>query len=246
MNVKNLFRIVKKDWTEIRSNKNLLLPLLLIPVFLSIILPLYLALTTLASVGVETFLVTIDLIIKPFLLIIPTMAALIIATDSIAGEKERKTIESFLVLPLTDREILIGKVLSALIPSLASSWISFLLMGLTLNIAGRPNLGTSIIIFGDASWWLLESLLVTILSFMNTLFMVLISAMVRNVRVAQQYALIVVIPITGLIISGLSQVFILDVSGIFILSCILGAIAFGLAYITTRRLNREKLILALD
>ena len=246
MKVKNLIRIVKKDWIEIRSNKNILVPLLLIPAFLSVILPLFLILPTLASAGVAAFFITTDLIIKPLLLMIPTMAALIIASDSIAGEKERKTIEAFLVLPLTDREILIGKVLSALIPSLVSSWISFLLMGLTLNIAGRPNLESYIIIFGDASWWLLESLLVTIFSFMTTLFMVLISAIVRNVRVAQQYDLIAIAPIAGLLIGGVSQAFVLDVNGILILSGILGVIVLVLAYITTRRLNREKLILALD
>lgn len=246
MNVKNLFRIVKKDWMEVKSNKNILVPLLLIPALLSVIIPLFLVLPTLNSAGVAAFLITTDLITKPLLLMIPTFAALIIASDSIAGEKERKTIESFLVLPLTDREILIGKVLSALIPSLVASWISFLLMGFTLNIAGRPNLGTYIIIFGDASWWLLESLLVTIISFMTTLFMVLISAIVRNVRVAQQYALIAITPIAGLLIAGISQAFVLDVNGILILSGILGAIVLGLAYITTRRLNREKLILAVD
>ena len=246
MNVKNLLRIVKKDWIEIRNNKNILVPLLLIPALLSIIFPLFLTLPTLVSAGVAAFLIAIDLIIKPLLLMIPTMAALIIASDSIAGEKERKTIESFLVLPLTDREILIGKVLSALIPSLVSSWISFFLMGLTLNIAARPNLGSYIIIFGDASWWLLELLLVTIFSFMTTLFMVLISAIVRNVRVAQQYSLIAIMPIAALLIGGVSQAFVLDVNGILILSGILGVIVLGLAYITTRRLNREKLILALD
>ncbi len=246
MNARNLFRIAKKDWIEVRSNKELLLPLLMVPALLSIFLPLVFALVLPASEGVGTFLFMIDSMLKPYILIIPTMVAMIIASDSIAGEKERKTLESFLVLPLTDREILVGKVLGALIPSLAASWISFLLMGLTLNIAGRPSLGTYIVIFGDVSWWLLESLLVTILSFMSTLFMVLISAIVRNVKAAQQYAALGVLPIIGLVITGILQVFLLDPPHILIVSGILGAIALGLAYLTTRHLNREKLILALD
>ncbi len=246
MNAKNLFRIAKKGWTEIRGNKDLLLPLLFIPALLAIVLPLLLTLISPASGGREAFLGTMDSMIKPFLLIVPTMVVMIIAADSIAGEKERKTIESFLVLPLTDREILVGKALGVLIPSLAASWISFIVMGLMLNIVGRPSLGNYIAIFGDASWWLLQSLLVTFLSFISTLLMVLISAKVRNMKAAQQYSVLVVLPIIGMIISGLSQVFLIDVSGIFILSCILGTMALGLTKVTTRHLNREKLILALD
>jgi ABC-2 type transport system permease protein len=267
MNTKNVFRIAKKDWIEVRSNKELLMPLLLVPALLSIVLPLIFAITMpldpgdpaqiaglrvlynigqdVADGGVMIIFMT-NSMLKSYILIVPTMVAMIIASDSIAGEKERKTIESFLVLPLTDREILVGKVLGALIPSLVASWVSFLLMGTTLNLAGRPYLGNHLVVFEDVSWWLLNSLLVTIISFMSTLFMVYISSVVRNVKAAQQYSALVVIPIIGLVISGLSQVFLLDVTGILIVSGILGVIALGLTYLATRHLNREKLILALD
>ena len=267
MNIKNLLRIAKKDWMEVRSNKELLLPLLLVPALLSIFLPLVLSLAVpfdpgspeeilairiALGVGMEVsdggvmIIMMTNSMLKPYLLIIPTMVAMIIASDSIAGEKERKTIESFLVLPLSDREILVGKIMGALIPSLAASWISFFFMGTTINIAGRPHLGSHLLIFGDASWWLLNGLLVTIISFLSTLFMVLISSIVRNVKAAQQYAALGVIPIIGLVISGLTQVFILDVFGILLVSAILWGITIGLTYLTTKRLNREKLILTLD
>jgi len=267
MNARNLFRIAKKDWIEVRNNKELLLPLLLLPILLSVVLPLIFALVLPLDPGTPEdisnlrfifgilddvpdggvmIIVMTNSMLKPYLLIIPTMVAMIIASDSIAGEKERKTIESFLVLPLSDREIFVGKVLGALIPSLAISWVSFFIMGFTLNIAGRPNLGNHLIVFEDASWWLLNSVLVTILSFMSTLFMVLISAIVKNVKAAQQYSALGVIPIIGLVISGVSQFFLLDVGGILIVSGILGAVAIALAYLSTKRLNREKLILALD
>ncbi len=245
MNAKNLFRIAQKGWVEIRGNKDLLLPLLMLPALLSIVLPFLLTLMVPASGGVEAFLGTVDSMIKPFLLIVPTMGVMIIAADAIAGEKERKTIESFLVLPLTDREILVGKALGVLIPSLAASWISFIVMGLMLNIVGRPSLGNYVVIFGDASWWLLQSVLVTILNFISTLLMVLISAKVRNMKAAQQYSVLILMPIIGMMISGLST-FLIDVNGILILSCILGAMALGLTKISTQHLNREKLIMALD
>ncbi len=267
MNLRNLFRIARKDWIEVKSNRELLMPLLLVPALLSIFLPLIfalalplepgkpeeiLALRVAFGIGLDVtdggvmIIVMTNSMLKPYLLIIPTMVAMIIASDSIAGEKERKTIESFLVLPLSDREILVGKVLGALIPSLVASWVSFILMGTTLNLAGRANLGNHLIVFEDTSWWLLNGLLVTVISFMSTLFMVLISAIVKNVKAAQQYSVLGVVPIVGLVISGLSQVFLLDVNGILIVSGILGAIAVGLTFLTTKRLNREKLILALD
>lgn len=267
MNPKNLLQIAKKDLTEVRSNPQLLAPLLIVPIIFSIVLPLIFSLAipsdpgNLGSLNIDQIrqdlglgrnvpigglllLWIVNSELKPFMLLVPTMFTMIIASDSIAGEKERKTIESFLVLPLTDREIIIGKVLGAFIPGLVAAWLSFAIMGVTVNVAAGPALGGYLAIFGDLAWWVLMILAVPLVAFMSTLFMVLISSIARNTRAAQQYSIIIILPVIALVIGGFSGAFTMSVVGILVFSGIIGIVTLFLAFITTKRLNRERLVLA--
>ena len=58
----------------------------------------------------------------PFYLILPLMVASVIAADSFAGEKERKTLEALLYTPTTDGELFLAKMLSAWTPAVAVAW----------------------------------------------------------------------------------------------------------------------------
>ncbi len=170
------------------------------------------------------------------------MLSMIIASDSIAGEKERKTIESLLILPLSDRELIIGKVFSSLFPAFLGSLLAFLSMGLTINITAASLLNGQIVIFTDPTWWILLLLLIPIVAFISTLFMVLISSIAKDVRTAMQYSMFITLPILGVIIIGITQVFILNILGELIFVIIAVLIVIFLAFITTRHLNRERLV----
>ena len=115
--------------------------------------------------GTVIFLLLVNFELKPFLLLVPYVFCTVIASDSIAGEKERKTIESFPVLPLFDREIIIGKIIGALIPALGAAWLSFGVMGLAINVTAGPALSGKIVIFNDLTWWFLMIFIVPLLSF---------------------------------------------------------------------------------
>ena len=56
-------------------------------------------------------------LLAPMYLIVPLMVASVIAADSFAGEKERKTLEALLYTPTTDQELLLGKLLAAWLPA---------------------------------------------------------------------------------------------------------------------------------
>jgi ABC-type Na+ efflux pump permease subunit len=93
----------------------------------------------------------------PFFLIIPIMASSVMGSDSFAGEKERKTIEALLATPLTDGELLMGKILVSLIPALAVTFVSFAIYAVIIDVATFsmfggmlliPNMVWLIMIFG--------------------------------------------------------------------------------------------------
>jgi ABC-type Na+ efflux pump permease subunit len=57
----------------------------------------------------------------------PIITASVLAADSFAGEKERKTAEALLLTPATNEELLVGKILASLIPAVLLTAIVFLI-----------------------------------------------------------------------------------------------------------------------
>jgi ABC-2 type transport system permease protein len=97
--------------------------------------------------------------IVPFILLLPFFLASNIVTDSVVGEKERKTFEVLLMTPLSSYMVIIGKILPILLFSLLQSlaWIGVLnllrvpiynaaLLFLVLFFMGLAFIGVGILI----------------------------------------------------------------------------------------------------
>ena len=138
--------VFRKDWLEIRRNWQVILPIVILPLMISVVLPVALIVISSMVPASETQISGFDTLIQnlpatvheqlagmteiqvmiyimalyffaPFFLIIPLMTSSVIASDSFAGEKERKTIEALLATPISDSELLFGKMLVSFIPS---------------------------------------------------------------------------------------------------------------------------------
>ncbi|MBI5679306.1 MAG: ABC transporter permease [Methanobacterium sp.] len=81
--------------------------------------------------------------IVPFVLLLPFFLASNIVTDSIVGEKERKTFEMILMTPLPSSMVIIGKIL----PILSFSMIQSIAWIILLDILGVPIFNSFILIF---------------------------------------------------------------------------------------------------
>ena len=81
--------------------------------------------------------------IVPFVLLLPFFLASNIVTDSVVGEKERKTFEMLLMTPLSSSMVIIGKILPILSFSLLQSiaWI------ILLDLLGVPIYNAIILVF---------------------------------------------------------------------------------------------------
>ena len=81
--------------------------------------------------------------IVPFVLLLPFFLASNIVTDSIVGEKERKTFEMLLMTPISSSMVVVGKILPILSFSLLQSiaWI------MLLDLLGVPIYNAFILIF---------------------------------------------------------------------------------------------------
>jgi ABC-type transport system involved in multi-copper enzyme maturation permease subunit len=139
------------------------------------------------------------------IIMLPVILPVMIAAESIVGEKERHTLVPLLATPLTDSELLLGKFLTALIPGLVVAYAN-----LTLSI-GLVNLMA--LLFNPTKLWLWPNLLSLLQALvMPPLFTLLavgitvpISGRVTKVYEAYQTSTIIVFPALIFAYAGLLQ-----------------------------------------
>lgn len=124
----------------------------------------------------------------PFVLLIFLVTGSIgVATESIAGEKERGTIATLLVTPVKREHIALGKIIALTLTSLFSSLVSFVgLMGsLPKLIQTGGEFSVDIPVYGaGAIFGILGIILVSVMMF--TMIMSILSALAKSVKEASQ------------------------------------------------------------
>ena len=134
-------------------------------------------------------------------LLMPVTGAMALAAHAIVGEKQARTLEPLLATPLTTFELLMAKVMGALIPTFAISAVGLIAYGLIIAGSAEPGvmramLGprTLVLVLGVGPMCALVSLQLAIV----------ISSRVNDARTAQQFGVLIVIPVTALVIGQVS------------------------------------------
>src|SRR5487761_1319438 len=79
------------------------------------------------------------------LLVVPAVIPATIAAYSVVGEREQGTLEPLLTTPVRRGEILIGKALVAVVPSVGIAYILFALVVILAHFfAGNPTVATTL------------------------------------------------------------------------------------------------------
>jgi ABC-type Na+ efflux pump permease subunit len=144
----------------------------------------------------------------PMYLILPTMVSSVVAADSFAGEKERKTMEALAYTPTTDSELLLAKMLGGWIPGVAVGIFGFVLYCTVANIAAWPLVHE--LILPNALWWVLGFWVGPAAAGLGLGVTVLVSARVNTFQEAYQMGGLVVIPIMVLMLAQLSGAVVLS------------------------------------
>jgi len=191
--------------------------------------------------GVQSTLVLmLGYMFAPFFLIIPLMFSTIIASESFAGERERKTIEALLYSPATDTELFLGKVCAAGLPSLLITWGSFLAYILVVNVSAYSIMGR--IWFPLDSWYPMIFWIAPALSLMGIAATVLISSRVQTFMGAYQASASLVLLVVGLMVGQITGVLYLSVGVGMGIGAAVWVIDIVLTAIAVRSFNREKLL----
>jgi ABC-type Na+ efflux pump permease subunit len=173
-------------------------------------------------------------------LLIPVMASGIIAASSFAGEKERKTIEGLLYTPISDKELVLGKVLVSLIPAVLITWVSFIVYTIVVNALGYAIFQH--LFFPTASWLVLIFWLAPAISFLSLAFVVYVSQRATGVWEAQQVSALLVLPIIALVISSVKGLIQLSWPVIFFAGSVVLIIDVFIYRWLVRKLDRERIV----
>lgn len=130
-------------------------------------------------------------------LLMPVFVPILISSQSVAGEKERRTIEPLLAAPVTASELVLGKSLASVVPAVAITWLSFLVFVVAVDAVAWPLVHAPVL--PNGMWLFGIGVVAPLFAFLGNGLAVLVSARIGEARLAQQLSALVVLPVMGLV-----------------------------------------------
>ena len=178
-------------------------------------------------------------LLAPLFLIVPLMVSAVLAADAFAGEKERKTLESLLHLPISDAELFYAKLLTAFIPAMVVSWVGFLCFSLVSNTVAWPVLHR---VFVPTGLWLVLILwMAPAVAALGLAVMVRVSARARTSQEANQLGGAVILPLIFLAVGQSSGLLLVPIEIAIAFGAVLWIVALVLIRGGAKRFTRDQL-----
>jgi ABC-type transport system involved in multi-copper enzyme maturation permease subunit len=269
MNWRAIRAIMRKDLRVVLKNPNVVLPIILLPAILLIVLPLIFGIVlrtidlndpsmrdfqdmlrlippqlladfgTLDQVGTLLIYVLVYMF-APFFLMMPILTSTVIAADSFAGEKERKTLEAILYTPTSDRELFVAKTLAPLLMSVIVSLLAFALYSVVVNLLAAPVIGS--FFFPNMMWLVLVFWVAPAAAGLGISVMVIVSARTATFQGAYQTGSMLVLPVVLLLIGQFTGILILSPALATGIGTVLWALVLVLIRFGSRSFQRGEII----
>ncbi|QRN99937.1 ABC transporter permease [Archangium violaceum] len=173
-------------------------------------------------------------------LVMPVFVPILISSQSVAGEKERRTLEPLLASPVTAAELVMGKSLASLVPAVIITWVAFALLCVGVDVVSWP-LGQGLMM-PNALWLFGVMVLAPLFAFFGNGVAVLISARVADARTAQQLSALVVLPLVGLVAGQVAGFLTAGAAYYALQGAVVLLLDAGLLWASIRLLDRERLL----
>jgi ABC-2 type transport system permease protein len=264
MTMMRIRALLAKEFLDLSRNRLALLPVGIITI-LSLVLPFGIAVAipffTGQELGSDADLVKVSAVVgahetltntgrvqlflfEQFLMLFlmtPITGAMALAAHAVVGEKQARTLEPLLATPITTGELLVAKVLGALLPTLAIS-----LGGVGLYLAGivamaAPGVTAAML---NARTVLLIGLVGPAAALVSLQSAIIISSRVNDARTAQQFGVLIIIPLAAVLVAQFTGSFWLSATalalvglglvGVWALLTLLSVVVFERETILTR------------
>ncbi len=215
--------IVAKEWAELRRNKLVLSVVVMMPLVVTAIPVVTLAVMSRLGVSradydqlgplldnpvfagmspVEAMQSVLASNMLVLFLIMPVIVPVTIATNSIVGEKLTRSLEPLLATPISTTELLVGKGIAAAAPGIGTVWASyavFLLGARLFSVSDRVFQ-----LFVDPMWLVALLVLAPLLTVMAVSAGIIVSSRAADAASAQQLGSLVVLPLMLLLVGALT------------------------------------------
>lgn len=250
--------ILRREWAETIRNRLLMATILVPPVILTVApvavgglvsdrtLPADLAAQVIAqrpewasfspselagAFAVQQFLA--------FFLLMPAYIPLSIATFSIIGEKQARTLEPVLAAPIRTVELLSGKAIAALVPGVLAGWVTYVAFAALAAGVYGPRL---LSVVTDASWLSGVFVLGPAVGLSSVVTGVIVSSRVNDPRVAQQIGGVIIVPIIGVTLVQATGSILVGATGYLLLAALILAISLAGLRLGVTLFDREAIL----
>jgi ABC-2 type transport system permease protein len=232
--------VATKDFSVFRRKRYIIYSLVAMPLALSLLFPGSILLTVPSGQVPYSLLASLTVSEFSIFIILAAMLPTVIASYSFIGEKVEKSLEPLLATPTTDDELLLGKSLSAFLPSIAATYVgATIFMGFVDSLTYR-QLGY--LLFPNWSAAVILGLAAPLACILSVEFSIIISSRVNDVRAAQQLGSLVIFPLLVIFILGQTNPLAIDASHLLIISGILLVADIALSYLSRAIFQREEIL----
>jgi ABC-type transport system involved in multi-copper enzyme maturation permease subunit len=131
-----------------------------------------------------------------YLIGIPALVPASVAAYTIVGERQQGTLEPLLTTPIRREEILLGKTLACLVPSLIISYAVYFLNLAIVELFAQPGIASALIKWPEI---VVQVVFTPLVAFWSIWVGTTISAKVSDFRVAQQFGTLAGLPIVAMV-----------------------------------------------
>lgn len=259
--MKVITTIVAKEWAEVLRNKTVLAVVLIVPLVITAIPVVMLAVMANIGINASDFEEIQYLLNNPrfagmapveamqsvmasnmlvLFLMMPAMVPVTIATNSIVGEKLSRSLEPLLATPVSTTQLLVAKGVAAAAPGIVTAWAGYLLFLIGARVFSVSD--RVFWIFVDPMWLVALLVLAPLLTVLAVSASIIVSSRASDPAAAQQVGGLVVIPLVLLLISTLSGLVQLSGLVFWATAAVVAAIDVVLLRLGVRLFSRESIL----
>jgi ABC-2 type transport system permease protein len=172
-------------------------------------------------------------------LLLPITGAMSLAAHAVVGEKLARTLEPLLATPITTAELLVGKVLGALIPTFAIGAAGFVVYLGVVAASAEPGVVGSMLGARTAVLMLVIAPASALVALQAAL---IISSRVNDPRTAQQFGVLIIVPLVALLIAQFTGSLWLSATELALIGAALAAVWVVLTLFSVAIFDRETIL----
>lgn len=191
LNWERVRAVIRKELREYRRNRFIISTMVFLPLLILIVPNA--DLFRHAAPALQRAQVGVSLLL---LLVVPVVAPATLAAYSVVGERDQGTLEPLLSTPLRREELLLGKALAAIVPSVGIAYLLFAIVVVAVRVGSSQTIVSAL---WQAPNFLAQALFAPLLAGWSICVGMAISARSSDVRVAQQLSILASLPPLGVV-----------------------------------------------